>query len=90
MGCDAYADYCDILARDDIDLVVNALPSHLHPQATIDSLNTGHHTICEKPLAWSVAELDTMIAAAREADRLLLPFQQSRNAPQFQKDAPSH
>ena len=26
-----------------------------------------------------------MIAAAREADRLLLPFQQSRNAPQFQK-----
>ena len=49
MGCDAYADYCDLLARDDIDLVVNALPSHLHPQATIDSLNTGHHTICENP-----------------------------------------
>ena len=85
MGCDAYADYCDLLARDDIDLVVNALPSHLHPQATIDSLNTGHHTICEKPLAWSVAELDAMIAAAHKADRLLLPFQQSRNAPQFQK-----
>ena len=85
MGCDAYADYRDLLVRGDIDLVVNALPSHLHPQATIDSLNAGHHTICEKPLAWSVAELDTMIAAADKANRLLLPFQQSRNAPQFQK-----
>ena len=85
MGCDAYADYHDLLARSDIDLVVNALPSHLHPQATIDSLGTGHHTICEKPLAWSVAELDNMIAAAHKASRLLLPFQQSRNAPQFQK-----
>ncbi len=85
MSCDAYADYRDLLVREDIELVVNALPSHLHPQATIDSLNAGHHTICEKPLAWSVAELDTMIAAARAAARQLLPFQQSRNAPQFQK-----
>ncbi len=85
MGCDAYADYRDLLARGDIELVVNALPSHLHPQATIDSLSTGHHTVCEKPLAWSVAQLDTMIAAARKADRQLLPFQQSRNAPQFQR-----
>ncbi len=85
MGCAAYADYHDLLARGDIDLVVNALPSHLHPQATISSLSAGHHTICEKPLAWSVAELDAMIAAADEADRLLLPFQQSRTAPHFQK-----
>ena len=85
MGCDTYADYRDLLARDDLDVVVNALPSHLHPEATIASLEAGHHTICEKPLAWSVAELDKMIAAARANRRRLLPFQQSRNAPQFQK-----
>lgn len=85
MGCATYADYRDLLARDDLDLVVNALPSQLHPQGTIDSLNAGHHTVCEKPLAWSVAELDKMIAASRAARRKLLPFQQSRNAPQFQK-----
>ena len=85
MGCDTHADYRDLLARDDLDLVVNALPSHLHPAGTIASLEAGHHTICEKPLAWSVAELDKMIAAARASRRRLLPFQQSRNAPQFQK-----
>ena len=30
--CDAYADYRDVLARNDVELVVNALPSHLHTQ----------------------------------------------------------
>ena len=85
MGCETYADYRDLLARDDLDLVVNALPSYLHFQATIESLNAGHHTICEKPLAWSVTKLDEMLATARKARRKLLPFQQSRNAPQFQK-----
>ena len=85
IGCATYANYRDLIARDDLDLVVNALPSHLHPQGTIESLQAGHHTVCEKPLAWSVAELDKMIAAARTARRKLLPFQQSRNAPQFQK-----
>ena len=85
IGCDTYADYRELLARRDLDLVVNALPSQLHPKGTIESLDAGHHTICEKPLAWSVAELDKVIAAARKNRRRLLPFQQSRNAPQFQK-----
>ena len=37
-GCDAYAEYRDLLARDDVELVINALPSHLHPEATIEVL----------------------------------------------------
>ncbi|MEW6754228.1 MAG: Gfo/Idh/MocA family oxidoreductase [Candidatus Latescibacterota bacterium] len=85
LACEAYADYQDLLARDDIDLVVNALPSHLHPQASIDALDAGHHVVCEKPLAWSVAELDRVVDAARRARRVLAPFQQSRYAPHFQK-----
>lgn len=85
LHCDAYANYKDLLARDDIDLVVNSLPSHLHPQGSIDALQAGHHVVCEKPLSWSVAELDKVIAVARQARRRLLPFQQSRNAAHFQK-----
>jgi len=30
-GCKTFANYRDLLKRDDIELVVNALPSHLHP-----------------------------------------------------------
>ncbi len=85
LACDAYADYKKLLARDDIELVVNALPSHQHPGVTIQSLEADHHTVCEKPFAWSVAQVDKMIRAAHSARRLLAPFQQSRYAPPFQK-----
>jgi len=85
LKCDAYADYRDLLARDDIELVVNSLPSYLHPQGTVEALQAGHHVVCEKPLAWNVKEVDRMRRAAARAGRLLMPFQQSRNAPHFQK-----
>ncbi len=85
LKCDAYADYHDLLARDDIELVVNSLPSHLHPQASTEALQTGHHVVCEKPLAWNVKGVDSMRRAAKQAGRLLMPFQQSRNAPHFQQ-----
>ncbi|MFH1571697.1 MAG: Gfo/Idh/MocA family oxidoreductase, partial [Gemmatimonadota bacterium] len=85
LGCTAYADYRDLLARDDLDLVVNSLPSHLHPPVTIAALQAGHHVVCEKPLGWSPAKVDEMVAAARAAGRLLAPFQQSRYAPYFQQ-----
>ena len=85
LGCDAYADYKKLLARDDIELVVNVLPSHRHPGVTIEALEAGHHTVCEKPFSWNVAAVDEMISAARRSRRHLAPFQQSRYAPPFQK-----
>ena len=85
LGCEAYADYLKLLQRDDVELVVNSLPSYLHPQGSIDALKAGHNVVCEKPLAWSGAEVDRMVQAARKSRRILAPFQQSRNAPHFQK-----
>ncbi len=85
LKCETYADYRQLLARDDLDLVVNALPSHLHPQISVEALEAGHHVVCEKPLAWKTSEVDRMIQAAKKARRILAPFQQSRYAPYFQK-----
>jgi len=85
VGCDAYRDYHDMLARDDLELVVNSLPSYLHPAGSIDALRAGKHVVCEKPLAWNPAELDKMTKAARQSRRILAPYQQSRYAPYFQK-----
>jgi predicted dehydrogenase len=48
-GCDAYADYKEMLERTDLDLVVNSLPSHLHPQGTVDALKAGLDVYVEKP-----------------------------------------
>jgi len=83
--CDVYADYHDLLKRGDIDLIVNATPSHLHPPVTIAALKAGFNVLCEKPLAASVREVDRMIAASKKARRILAIFQQARFAPYFQQ-----
>lgn len=84
-GCDAYADYRDMLKRGELDLIVNAAPSHLHVPLSLEALEAGLHVLCEKPLARKVEEVDRLIAAADKAGKCLATFQQSRLAPAFQK-----
>lgn len=83
--CDVYENYTELFGREDIDLVVNASFSHMHPAITIDLLNHGFNVLVEKPMARHRAECDAMIAAAKENDRKLMVFQQSRFAPYFVK-----
>ena len=61
----------ELLERTDVDLVVIALPHRLHAPMTIQSLQAGKHVLVEKPMAMSVEECDQMIAAAKDAHRLL-------------------
>ncbi|MBN1942899.1 MAG: Gfo/Idh/MocA family oxidoreductase [Phycisphaerae bacterium] len=85
LGARTYEDYHELLQKEQLDLVVNALPSTSHPAGTIEALNLGHNVVCEKPLAIRVADLDEMIAAAEKNHRLLAPFQNSRFEPYFVK-----
>ncbi len=85
IGCATYADYRELLGHKDIDLVVNATPSHLHVPVTLDLLSHGFNVLVEKPMARHVADVDAMIEAAQKAGRTLAIFQQSRFAPYFQK-----
>ena len=85
LGCETFADARELLTRKDIDLVVNATPSHLHVPMTLDLLDHGFNVLVEKPMARHVAEVDDMVAAAEKAGRTLAVFQQSRYAPYFQK-----
>lgn len=83
--CDAFADYKQLLARKDLDLIVNASPSHLHVPLTLECLEHGFHVLCEKPLARSVEEVNALISASQKAGKLLTVFQQSRYSPAFQQ-----
>ncbi|MBU4200692.1 MAG: Gfo/Idh/MocA family oxidoreductase [Verrucomicrobia bacterium] len=83
--CDVYADYRDLFPRRDIDLIVNATPSCRHAPVTIAALNAGFHTLCEKPMAATVKDVDRMIAASKKARRILAIYQQARYAPYFQQ-----
>ena len=86
-GCDVYADYKELLKskRKDIDIVINALPSHLHVPVTKDFLRAGFNVLCDKPLAKKVKEVDMLIETAEKSGKILAIFQQSRYAPYFQQ-----
>ncbi len=84
-GCETFEDYRSLLDRKDIDLVINALPSHLHVPVTLEFINAGFNIVCDKPLARKVSEVDTLIAAAEKSGKLFTVFQQSRYSPLFTK-----
>lgn len=83
--CETYADYQEMICRDDLDLIVNTLPSHLHYPVSLELLQAGHNVLCEKPLARSAAEIDQLITATKETGKQLYAFQQSRFLPAYQQ-----
>ncbi len=64
---DLYADWRDLLARDDIDAVIVATPQRFRPEIVIAAAKAGKHILAEKPLALTPADAQAMIDAARES-----------------------
>jgi glucose-fructose oxidoreductase len=52
----------------EIDIVYVVTPNALHAVYTIAAAKAGKHVICEKPMALTAAECDTMIAACKAAN----------------------
>jgi predicted dehydrogenase len=69
-GARSIADYRDGLQ--DIDCAFVLVPHHLHHGVTIDCLRAGCHVLLEKPIANSLAEADTMISVAEQAQKTLM------------------
>ena len=53
---DVYDDYRKMLERKDIDAVLVATHDPLHAQISMDSLDSGRHVYCEKPLTRYLGE----------------------------------
>jgi predicted dehydrogenase len=58
-------DYREILAREDIDVVLVATPDHWHDIISIDAMRAGKAVYCEKPMVQEVAEGQRVIAAEK-------------------------
>jgi predicted dehydrogenase len=71
-GVAAHAQFEDLLADPNVEVVDICLPPAMHVEATLQALAAGKHVFCEKPLALSAADCERMVAAAAEAGRLLL------------------
>jgi len=82
MAVKVYGDYKEMLRKERPDICAIATESGYHPRIAVDCLNAGAHVICEKPMALSISDADTMIAAARRNRRkLAICFQNRFNAP---------
>lgn len=66
------------------DGAIVALPNRLHAEATIRCLETGRHTLCEKPLALAARECDDIGAALAKSGLELCVNLQRRLYPSMQ------
>ena len=66
-----YSDFGKMLHEQKLDIVSVCLPTYLHAQYAIQALEAGVNVLCEKPMAMTVAECDSIIATAETSGRKL-------------------
>jgi predicted dehydrogenase len=62
----------DMLAKSDIDVVLNLTPIPLHGATTIQILQAGKHVVTEKPLATTMEDADTIVDLANKKNLLVI------------------
>jgi len=66
-----YRNLAPVLADPSIEAVVVAAPNALHAGLALAALRAGKHVLLEKPMALTLADCDALIAASRDAGRVL-------------------
>ena len=64
---DLYADYRDVLARDDVEAIAVTVPQQFRRPIVLDAFARGIHVLSEKPIATAPAVARELVAAAEEA-----------------------
>ncbi|HWW68897.1 MAG TPA: Gfo/Idh/MocA family oxidoreductase, partial [Duganella sp.] len=67
-----YKSYDKLKDNPDVDVIYICLPVFMHLEYTVRGAAAGKHILCEKPMALSSAECETMIAACKKAGKKLM------------------
>ena len=81
----AYGSYAGLLADPQIEAVYNPLPNHLHVPLSMQAAEAGKHVLCEKPLALTAAEAQTLVEARDRAGVLIQEAFMVRYHPQWRR-----
>ena len=77
----AYPSYQQLLDDPKIDAVSVCAANNSHAEITCAALKAGKHVLCEKPMATTLADCESMVAVAKRHDRYLMVDQNQRLAP---------
>jgi predicted dehydrogenase len=78
----AYSDYREMIAKEQLDAISVGVPNALHAPVALHGLGAGLHVLCEKPMATSVADGEAMVAAAKQAGKVLAINMSNRPRPE--------
>ena len=67
-----YEDYRELLARDDIDAVSVCVPTYLHEEVGIASMEAGKHLYLENPPAMDEAGIRNIYGTSQKTGKILL------------------
>ncbi len=67
----SFNDYNDMLADPDVDAVIIATSDAFHVPATLLALQAGKHVLCEKPLATSIDDAESLRGAVKASGKIL-------------------
>ena len=84
-GCDAVADYREILGRKDIDAVEVCTPDHWHAIPVIEACKAKKDIYCQKPLSLTIAEGRAMSYAVNKHGVVFQTGSQQRSDPNFRR-----
>jgi len=85
--CKAYHDYHELLARDDIDAVMIAIPDQWHAMVATEAANRKKDIYGEKPLARTIAEQQAIVRAVEKNNVIWQTGSWQRSTPDFFKAA---
>jgi len=77
-GFYVYPSFEAVLEDTRVDVVLIAVPNHLHKEMALAALAAGKHVLCEKPVMMNAKDLEEVIAAAKAANRVFYPRQNRR------------
>jgi predicted dehydrogenase len=82
-GCAAYKDFRQLLARDEIDVVLVATPDHWHVLAALAAVRAGKDVYLEKPMGLSLAQDQALRTAVHRHGRVFQFGTQQRSSRDF-------
>jgi len=64
-----FADYKEMIAQGELDMLIVGTPDDLHHLITMQALRAGLHVLCDKPLALTIQQAEEMVVAAEKTKR---------------------